>query len=79
MDAPIDLTRESSGGNNSRVLSEAFAASDTDNLTEIKWKLTPKAQQEMQRWESLFSRFLVRHASEVVKWNWKKQSNLHTR
>ena len=48
MDAPIDLTRESSGGNNSRALSEAFAASETVNLTEIKWNLTPKAQQAMQ-------------------------------
>ena len=45
MDAPIDVKRESSGENNSRALSEVFAASETVNLTEKSGKLTPKAQQ----------------------------------
>ena len=38
-------------------------------LSMIKWKLTPKAQQATQCWESHFSGLLVRCASEVVKWN----------
>ena len=79
MDAPNDVTGESSGGNNSRTISEAFQTPETVNLTE-KIESSHQGHNRQHNVEISLSGVLVRLASGVVKWNcWiKQQSNLHT-
>ena len=73
---PNDVTVTTSGGNNSRAISEAFKTPETVNLTEKIQGTQQGHKMSHNVGTRLFSGFLVSFASGVVKRNcWMKQQS----
>ena len=77
MDAPIDVTGESSGGNNSRAISEAFKSPETVNLTEKIESSHQRHNRQHNDGEFTSLGFLLGMPVKLSN-GIKQQSNLHT-